>query len=148
MRKLLLLLVLAWAGSALAQDNWVGGSFGSPAVSFHFGVENALGPNADLRGNLGFSYVYTSGFYVGADALFDLGVDTTAPFQVYAGGGPFLALGRFSGFGIEGVLGGEYRLVDAGFPEGGVFLELGPAFYIAPFAGLGVTGRLGFNYHF
>jgi hypothetical protein len=152
MRKTLLLLVIFLGGLGSAQTTvqglWAGGSVGAPGLTFHLGAEDALGVGVDLRGNLGFSYLYSSGFYLGGNALFDLGVDTTVPFDLYAGVGPFITVGGGFGLGAEGFIGGEYRFVEAGFPEGGVFFEVGPDLYLAPRAFFGVTARLGFNYHF
>jgi hypothetical protein len=52
------------------------------------------------------------------------------------------------GLSIDAFVGGEYRLGEIGLPEGGVFLEVGPAVQVVPAFGFGFIGRLGFNYHF
>jgi hypothetical protein len=153
MRIIFLLTAFLIGGAALAQTSlqgyWAGISVGAPATSLHFGVEDILGDGVDLRGNLGFSYLYTSGVYLGADALFDLDMNTgTVPLDTYLGAGAFASIGGGFGLGIQGLFGGEYRLVEAGLPEGGVFLELGPDLYLAPRPFFGFTGRFGFNYHF
>ncbi len=153
MYKRLLIAALLCFGGAFAQTNlsgaWAGISFGAPATALHFGGEDALADGVDLRGTLGFSYLYSSGVYIGADALFNLDMDTGgAPIDTYLGAGAFASVGSGFGLGIQGLFGGEYRLVEAGLPEGGIFLELGPDLYLAPGVFLGLTGRLGFNFHF
>jgi hypothetical protein len=128
---------------------WAGVSFGFPGISAHFGIQNALGQGADLRANLGYNYI-GSGLALGADALFNIGItNVDAPINFYAGGGPFVVVGGGFGAGIQGLIGAEYRLVDAGFDTGGVFLELGPAIsFGSTGGGFGFVGRAGFNYHF
>jgi hypothetical protein len=152
MSKFLFVVAALCCGSALAQTNlsgaWAGISFGVPATALHVGGEDALGEGVDLRGTLGFSYLYSSGVYLGADALFNLDLDTGAPIDTYLGAGAFTSIGGGFGLGIQGLFGGEYRLVEAGLPEGGVFFEIGPDLYLAPRVFLGLTGRIGFNYHF
>jgi hypothetical protein len=149
MRKLLIsLLAVATLGSgaALAQGTWAGVSVGWPGAALHFGVENVIG-QGDVRANLGYTYI--GGFSFGADALFPLQVDTgDVNLGVYAGGGVAFGFGVGFSAGINLLVGGEYRLVDAGLPEGGVFFEAGPTIAFAPGFGFGVAGRLGFNYHF
>jgi hypothetical protein len=151
MRKVIGLLVFLSFSSVFAQANlqgyWGGVSFGSPGISFHVGAEDALGAGVDLRGNLGYNYLFSRGVSIGADALFHFDTDAGA-IDVYGGAGGFLALGGGFGLALQGLVGGEYRLVDAGFPEGGLFFELGPDLYLAPSVFLGFTGRVGFNYHF
>jgi hypothetical protein len=125
---------------------WAGVSFGFPGISAHFGIQNALGQGADLRANLGYNY-FGSGLALGADALFNIGItNVDAPINFYAGGGPYLTIGTPFGAGVQGVVGAEYRLVDAGFDTGGIFFELGPAIGFP--GGFGFVGRAGFNYHF
>ncbi|MEX2535380.1 MAG: hypothetical protein WD273_07220 [Trueperaceae bacterium] len=170
MRKLIVSLLavsVLGLGSALAQvvttdadldvgdQYWAGVSFGYPfGVNFHFGGEDMLSQGIDLRGNItaGFGGV----FGVGADVLVDLPVDTGAtPVDVYAGGGLSVAFGEIdntpgmdTAFGIGLMFGGEYRLVDAGLPEGGVFAEVGPSINLGAGSPFGVNAKLGFNYHF
>lgn len=152
MRKIFFLLVMVLGSAGFAQTNlqgyWAGVSFGVPATAFHFGAEDVLGNGGDLRGTVGFSYLYSSGIYLGGDALFALNMDSTAPIDPYVGVGAFTSIGGGFGLGVQGLIGAEYRLVDAGFPEGGIFFEVGPDLYFAPRVFLGLTGRLGFNYHF
>jgi hypothetical protein len=146
---LLLVLVLGVGFAQNAQGLWAGVSAGSPGANIHVGAEDVLGDGIDLRGNLGYSYLFVGGFYLGADALIHLDVDMSgAPIDVYAGGGPFVTVGSGFGLGIEGLIGGEYSLIDAGLPAAGVFFELGPDLYLAPSLQFGFTGRIGFNYHF
>lgn len=128
---------------------WLGGSLGAPGINLHVGADDLLGENVDLRGNVGYSYLFSPGVYVGADALFDINLDTgTAPVDTYLGAGAFASFGSNFGLGFTGLFGGEYRLAEAGLPEGGLFLELGPDLYLAPVTRIGFTGRFGFNYHF
>jgi hypothetical protein len=145
----LLTVMVLCLGSAFAQTGYWGGvSFGFPGVNVHFGIED-LTPAFDLRANLGFSY-FGGGFTLGADALFALPIETTAPIDVYAGGGPLIAAGGAAGFGfgINVLAGLEYRLTELNFPEGGVFVEIGPTLLFVPAFGGGFVGRAGFNYHF
>lgn len=124
---------------------WAGVSFGYPGVYGHFGIENALGEGADIRANVGFSYL-GGGFSLGADALFNIGVNNVdAPINFYAGGGPVISAGAAFAAGVQGIAGLEYRLSDMDFDTGGVFLEIGP---VISTVGFGFLGRVGFNYHF
>jgi hypothetical protein len=150
MRKLLVSLIAVVAlgtGAAFAQTGtWAGISAGFPGAALHFGVEN-VATNLDVRANLGYNY-FPVGFAFGVDALYNLRLDTgVAPLSTYVGGGVGVGIGEGLGVGVNLILGGEYRLVEANFPEGGVFFEVGPTIGLAPF-GFGFAGRLGFNYHF
>ena len=148
-------IVTTDADADLDDQYWAGVSFGYPfGVNFHFGAEDMLSEGIDFRGNVtaGFNGV----FGVGADVLVDLPVDTgTTPVDVYAGGGLSVAFGDMdadgamdTAFGIGLMFGGEYRLVDAGLPEGGVFAEVGPSINLGAGSPFGVNAKLGFNYHF
>ncbi len=158
MRKLLITLTVIAAlgtGGVFAQSGyWAGVSAGYPGAQVHFGVENVFA-NMDVRGNLGFAYL-GSYLEVGANVLYPLNVDTgTIPLDVYVGGGPSFGF-VFAGalvVGVEAFAGIEYRLIDLGLPEGGVFFEVGPKFVFVTAGGLsgsafGPMGRLGFNWHF
>ncbi|MGL4608203.1 MAG: hypothetical protein ACRCYY_00750 [Trueperaceae bacterium] len=152
-RLLVITLVLLSASSSFAQTSlrgyWGGVSLGLPTTALHFGVEDLFDEEIDLRATLGLSYAYTSGFYLGADALFDLDLDTgTAPLDTYLGAGLFTSFGGEFGIGLQGLIGGEYRFVEANFPQGGLFFEVGPDLYFAPSFLFGITARVGFNYHF
>lgn len=151
MRKLvisLLAVAVLGAGSALAQSGlWAGVSAGWPGAALHFGVENVV-QNLDVRANIGSSYNFKD-FSVGADVLYGLDVDLgVVPLDAYVGGGVALGVGTGFSFGIGAFGGIEYRLGEAGLPEGGIFLEVGPAFDVTPAFRFGVLARLGFNYHF
>lgn len=152
MRKCTLVLLLLAAvslGAAFAQSGfWGGVSFGYPGLNLHVGAEDIFN-TIDGRATLGFNYI-GGGFVIAADALVGLPVDTAFPLNVYAGGGPLLVAGGGAGFGlgISVFVGGEFRLVDLNFPQGGVFLELGPTLSFLPSLGAGFLGRAGFNYHF
>ena len=161
MRKLLILVLALFtlgASSAFAQDDmmdmstqWVGISSGYPlGVVFHYGIEDLLSEDLDLRINVS-AIALGGGFSVvgGADALYNLDVDLDAPVGVYAGGGLNVGLslgGGSAGFAFSArVLGGaEYMITD----EFGAFGELR--------VGLGSFGgftfipslALGVNYHF
>lgn len=168
---LLAVFVLCW-GAALAQvttvdidsdvdvgsQYWGGISLGVPfGVNFHIGAEDMLAEGVDMRANVsaGFSGV----FGVGGDILFDLPVDTAdTPIDIYAGGGLAVKFGDLdndpvtdnaTGFSLGLMAGLEYRLTNAGLPEGGIFAEVGPAIN---FGGgqpsVSPNAKLGFNYHF
>ncbi len=150
MRKFLVALIAVatlGAGTAFAQSGyWAGFSVGYPGATLHFGIED-ISPDLSLRVNAGYNYI-GSGFALGFDALYDLPIDMgTAPIDVYAGGGIGLGVGAGVDIAVNAVIGGEFSLVDAGLPQGGVFMEVGPSISLTPFA-FGVVGRLGFNYHF
>jgi hypothetical protein len=150
MRKLLISLIAIVAlgtGASFAQTGtWAGVSAGFPGAALHFGVENVAN-NLDVRANLGYNY-FPVGFAFGVDALYNLNLDTgLAPLSTYVGGGVGFGFGVGIAAGINLFVGGEYRLVEAGLPQGGVFMEVGPTVGLAPF-GFGFAGRLGFNYHF
>ncbi|MFA5550785.1 MAG: hypothetical protein WDA03_04130 [Trueperaceae bacterium] len=151
MRKFLIALIAVvtlGAGTAFAQSGyWAGFSVGYPGAALHFGLEDVT-PNLSVRVNAGYNYI-GSGFSVGVDGLYDLAVDTgTTPIDVYVGGGLGLGIGSGFDLAVNAFVGGEFRLVDAGLPQGGVFLEVGPSFQVIPAFRFGVIGRLGFNYHF
>jgi hypothetical protein len=121
---------------------------GTPSgLTFHAGAVNALDNGFTLRGNLA---VGSGGsFGIGADAIANLPIATQGPLAIYAGAGPFAALGGIeNNFGINFLIGGEFRLVDLGFPTGGVFLEIGPNLNILPRFTGGFYGRGGVNLHF
>lgn len=159
MRKLLTSMVAALlvaGGAAFAQDvdvvivedsgYFAGLSAGYPGAAVHFGIDDVT-TNLDARFSFGYTYAGTSGATIGVDALYELDVDTDgAPVDVYVGGG---VGANFAGtFYVRGLGGGEFRLVDAGLPQLGVFAEVGPAFGFGTGGGFGIDGRLGVNYHF
>ena len=146
-------LVLA-GGAAFAQDAdivvvddsdfWAGLSAGYPGAAVHFGIDDVADELA-VRFNLG--YTYAGNFSIGADALYDLDVDTDgAPIDVYVGGGVGAAFADGGGFSVKALAGGEFFLADAGLDQLGVFAEVGPAITFG--GGFGIDGRLGVNYHF
>jgi hypothetical protein len=155
MRKLLISLIAIAAlgtGAAFAQSGfWAGISGGYPGAQVHFGVENVFA-GLDVRANLGFFYFgpAASGFGLGANAVSPLDTQNgTTPTEVYVGAGPNLSVGAAAvGLSIDAFVGGEYRLGELNLPEGGVFLEIGPAVRILPGFGVDFIGRLGFNWHF
>jgi hypothetical protein len=150
----LLTVALLGLGSAFAQDGmmgdqfWIGVSGGFPGAAVHFGFAD-LADGLDVRANVGFNYAGTTGFAVGVDALYSLPIDTgMSPIDVYVGGGPGLGVGGGLALAINVFGGVEYRLSEVGLPEGGVFLEAGPAIGVLPTFAFGVAARLGFNYYF
>jgi hypothetical protein len=165
MRKLLALLAavtLLGLGAGFAQNDaatttvrlddrvtenyWAGFSVGYPGIYGHFGLKDVIGRGGDIRANLGFSYL-GGGVVFGADALFDINLDVDAPLGLYLGGGPLVSVGGGgAGFGIEGIAGLEYRLIEAGLDSGSIFFELGPVIGFP--GGFGFLGRFGFNYYF
>lgn len=148
MRKLVISLLAVFvlgAGSAFAQSGfWAGASVGWPGAAIHFGVENVV-QGLDLRVNVGSTYALA--FSVGADALYNLNVDTgMLPLDTYVGGGAAIGVGLVTSVNV-GLFGGvEYRLTEVDLPEGGVFFEVGPSISFQFL--FGVLARLGFNYHF
>ena len=178
MRKLLVLLLTALflGGMALAQDTdvdvdvdvdadadtmmmddaatsqWVGVSTGFPlGIVLHYGIEDLIGQNIDLRANLDANFLGLGGSGVtisgGADALYHLPIDMDgAPFDVYAGGGINVGfqLGDDGGFsaGVRGIGGVEYLITNniGVFAEARVGIGLNPIFRPAL--------ALGANYHF
>lgn len=152
MRKLLITLITIItlsAGTAFAQNGyWAGISGGWPGVAVHFGLEDVT-PNLSVRINAGYAYGGATGFALGIDGLYELPVNTgAAPIDVYLGPGVGVGVGRGFAFAVNLVLGGEFRLVDAGLPQAGVFLEVGPSIGVLPSFSPNIIGRLGFNYHF
>lgn len=151
MRKMLLSLLAALVlsgGVAFAQQQgmWAGLSFGYPGAAVHFGVENVV-ESLDVRANLGYVYTGDGTVSFGVDALYDLDVDVDdAPVDIYVGGG---VGATFDGtFSIKALGGAEYRLLDVGVPELGVFFEAGPVMSFGEDDGFGLDARLGVNYHF
>lgn len=148
----LLATLMAGAGAAFAQDlgttdqgYWAGASVGYPGASLHFGVENVV-ENIAVRANLGYNYV-GAGFAAGVDGLYTLPVDLDAPAHLYAGAGVGFGFGDDFDAAIHLLGGGEFRLVETGAPEIGIFGEVGPGFSVSD-GDFAFTGRLGVNYHF
>lgn len=161
MRKLfvsLLAVVTLGFGSALAQDAFgntvelspnyyagVGGglNYRNAAFVMHFGISDLITDGIGTR----FSVLYNGAFGLGADVIANLPINTgNAPLGIYAGAGlNMMFVNRATAINIGILLGGEYRF--AGFQEGGVFLELGPAFSINGY-GNAFNFKAGFNYHF
>lgn len=150
LRTVLLVLIVLASGTALAQRGyWAGVSAGWPGVALHFGIED-VSPNLSVRLNTGYAYGGTIGFALGVDGLYDLAINTgSAPVDLYLGVGAGLGLGQSNvALAVNAFIGGEFRLVDVGLPQGGVFLEVGPSIRIVPNFQPNVVGRLGFNFHF
>lgn len=152
MRKFIISLVavaVLGTGAAFAQSGyWAGVSAGYPGAAVHFGVDN-IAPGFAVRLNAGFNYIGTQGFALGVDALYDLPVNMgDTPIDLYVGGGLGIGIGAGVALGVNLFVGGEFSLAQAGLPEGGVFLEVGPSIGVVPAFGFGVSGRVGFNYHF
>ena len=166
MRKFLtLILISLFLGSiALAQDDaattvdidpqadfygttqWAGIGLGYPS-SIHYGLNDVLGDNIDIRFRLSSRY---AGVALAGEALFDIVRIEDLPVNVYAGGGLDLRYrGRSFGIGINGIAGAEYR-----FSESlGFFLELNaviPIYFSTYRYGFGdySGSTIGVNYHF
>ena len=126
MRHLLatvVLVVLLLAGHASAQ-NWFGVRSGYPlGVTLHYGIADALANGADLR--ISGRLVAGGGsarFGIGVDGL--VGVFAEGPANAYLGAGPSLEFGPGrADLGLQGLVGGQIRLVDVGLGQLGVFAE-------------------------
>ncbi len=110
------------AGTASAQD-WIGVRSGYPlGVTLHYGLGNSLG-DADLRVS-GRLVADRAGVRVGigVDAL--LNVFAEGPFDAYVGGGPSVEFGPGrADLGVQGLVGGQFRLAQVNLPQLGVFVE-------------------------
>lgn len=163
MRKLLVSILAIGAlglGTASAQDAFgatvqlspdyyaginVGLVTGAPSFGLHFGINDlftqGIGPRASLGfagGNMGLSF----------DVIANLPVDTgSTPLGIYAGAGAQLRFSSSFNMALALFVGGEFRLVGANFPAGGIFAELGPSFSVTGH-GTSFYLRGGFNYHF
>lgn len=147
------LLLASGIATANAQGNWVGIRSGYPlGVTIHYGMKNALGNGADLRIS-GRVVVHNNvaNFGLGLDAMHDVLVKS--PFSVYVGAGPAFETGsNGTWIDVHGLAGSEFRFVDVGVPQLGIFLEgtLGALINVSggsseiPSAGL----ALGVNWHF
>lgn len=160
MRKLVIILIaaLALAGSsAFAQDDmmahtqWVGASTGFPlGITFHYGMEDLIGENLDLRANLSAVTFLNDAFTVagGVDLLYQLNLETEndLPLGVYVGGGLNVgaSLGTVNGvaFGVAALGGAELMVTD----QIGVFGEVRGAVGLNPLFQPSIF--VGVNYHF
>lgn len=155
-RVLLALLTAALVSgisSASAQGNWFGVRTGYPlGVTIHYGIANALSNGFDLR---------ISGHVVahGGQARVGLGLDAMhtiaekSPFSVYLGAGPAIEFGAGNAWlDLHALFGGEFRFVDLGLPQLGIFAEgtLGGAIGLSDGSAEVPTfgAALGVNYHF
>ena len=142
MRKTLIALagVLALGlGAANAQtiddtattDYYAGGSLGliftpstTGSLSGHFGIQNVLAENLNARFDLG--VIFSGGFNIGANALYNFDLEGDSPITVYVGGGPRLYIEDTVLFGLSFRGGADYAFTDvvSGFGE----LRLDPVF--------------------
>lgn len=143
-RILLVLLTLGamsgLAGTALAQGTYAGISFDfrsdyGAGLFGHLGSDN-LSPHFGIRADLGLLFSGGTGFELGANALYHNRLSTSAPLELYAGGGPRIIFAGGTGFAL-GFLGGlEYAVnpgtalygefgVDVGVTGGGAGFGLG-----------------------
>jgi hypothetical protein len=127
-------------------DYWVGLSYRGLNANLHFGLDDVLSQDLDAR----FTALVGDRFGVGVDVLYELPVELEdLPVEVYAGGGPdFYTIGGTTAFNLNVLAGSEYRLSQAGFPAGGVFLEAGPVLTFLPSFQFGAQAKIGVNYHF
>jgi hypothetical protein len=146
-------LTLLLAVGAASAQNWFGVRSGYPlGVTLHYGIANALANGADLRVS---GRVVGGGgavrFGVGADALVRVFAD--GPVNAYVGGGPAVEFGPGQAdLGVQGLVGGQFRLLDVGLPQLGVFLE-GSVGASVSLSGGGARiptfgAALGFNWYF
>ena len=120
----LLLTLLLFTGNAQAQ-NWFGVRSGWPlGVTVHYGIDNGLSRGFDLRVS---GRVFARGSAavtvgVGVDALRDVFIEP--PFSVYIGGGPAVEFGSdLFLLDVHGLVGAEFRFIDLGMPQLGLFVE-------------------------
>ncbi len=163
MRKLLVSLTAAFmiaVGTANAQDAfgstvqlspdyYAGANFGltggRAAFGLHFGISDLITQGVGTRFTVGMA---GSAFNIGADVIANLPVQTgDAPLGIYAGAGLGANFADRTNVTLGLFVGGEFRLVAAGFSPGGIFAELGPSFSITGH-GTAFYLRTGFNYHF
>jgi hypothetical protein len=150
--RLAVILVFALAGAASAQ-NWFGVRSGYPlGVTLHYGMGGALANGADLRvsGRVGSSGGAVR-IGIGIDGLVNVFAD--GPVTAYVGAGPALEFGAGrADLGLQGLVGGQLRLVEVGLPQLGVFVEasLGGTLSLAGGSTRIPTfgAALGFNWYF
>ena len=123
-RRLIVLLTVLFLANAASAQNWFGVRSGYPlGVTVHYGIDNGLSRGFDLRIS---GRVFARGSKVtvgvGVDALRDVTIEP--PFSVYIGGGPAVEFG--SGLfllDVHGLVGAEFRFIDLGMPQLGIFVE-------------------------
>lgn len=146
-------LAIGLFANASAQ-NWFGVRSGYPlGVTLHYGIDNALSNGFDLRVS---GRVTASGgsarFGIGVDAMTTVAAE--GPFSVYLGAGPALEFGNGGAWlDIHALGGGEFRFVDLGLPQLGLFLEatLGGSFGLGAGSAAQIPtfgAALGVNWHF
>src|SRR5690625_1325503 len=131
----------------LRPDYYIGTALGlnggSAAFFLHFGINDLITDGVGTRFSVGY---HGRAFGLGADVIANLPVNTqNTPVGIYAGAGLGVAFYEKTNVNIGVLVGAEYRFEN--FREGGLSLELGPAFSIT---GHGTAFNLkgGFNYHF
>ena len=146
-------LLASGIATASAQNNWVGIRTGYPlGLTVHYGRVNGFGPGADMRIS-GRIEVHNNvaRYGLGVDVLHTVYYDS--PFSVYIGAGPAIETGSGGTWlDVHGLIGSEFRFVNVGAPQIGLFAEgtLGGVIGISnqpseiPSVGL----ALGVNYHF
>ena len=155
-RVLLVLITTALVSgisTASAEGNWFGIRSGYPlGLTLHYGVANGLASGAALRVS-GRLVVDGNGtrFGLGLDALHT--VAAVSPFSVYLGAGPAVEVGSgVALLDVHGLVGGEFRFVDLGVPQLGIFAEgtLGARIGISGISSQFPTfgAALGVNWHF
>ena len=116
---------------------------GNAGFFLHFGISDLITEGVGTRFSLGY---HGGSMGLGADVIANLPVNTgDAPLGIYAGAGLGVGFSNPANVSLGVLVGGEYRFPN--FTEGGLFLELGPAFSLT---GHGTHFNLkgGFNYHF
>lgn len=147
------LLFFSLFANASAQ-NWFGVRSGYPlGVTLHYGIDDALSNGFDLRVS---GRVTASGgaarFGIGVDAMTT--VANEGPFSVYLGAGPALEFGNGGAWlDIHALGGGEFRFVDFGLDQLGLFIEatLGGSFGLGAGSAAQIPtfgAALGVNWHF
>ena len=133
---------------AETQDRyWVGLSTGFPfGVTLHVGADDVLTDSADVRA---IGSIFGDRVGLGIDALYGFdNIGETQGLDFYLGAGPLLSIGNDFVFGVNALVGLEYRLAPLGFAPGGVFVEAGPFLGFGDDTFVDVNARIGFNYHF
>ena len=110
--------------STATSDYYAGASLGlifapnvTGSIAGQFGIRDVLAENLDARFDLG--VLFSGGFNVGANALYNFDLEGDTPITIYVGGGPRLYIANPIAFGLSFRGGASYPFSDvvAGFAE-------------------------------